>query len=103
MTSYEKLVNKIHEEQDNYLAEIEKLPPKKIIFKAYEICYREEFVNILENTEFSEELTQALSDLPNPIGYLYDLWLGVDSSAWDMLEDMIRDCEIRLIERSSIW
>lgn len=91
MTLYEQLSNKIHEEQEQYLAEIEKLPPKEIIFKAYEICYREEFINILDNAEFSDDIMQALLDLPNPIAHIYDKWLGTDVSVCEMLEDVIGD------------
>ena len=96
MTLHEKLVNKIHEEQEQYLAEIEKLPPKEIIFKAYEICYREEFVNILENVEFSDEFTAKLLEMPNPIYFLYDEWLGADGGVWEMLEDVVRNVEEEL-------
>lgn len=91
MTLYEKLVNKIHEEHEQFLAEIEKLPPKEIIFKAYEICYREEFVMMLESTEYSDETMTKLLEVPNPIGVLYDEWLHYDCSICEMLEDVIRN------------
>ena len=91
MTLHEKLVNKIHEEHEEFLAEIEKLPPKEIIFKAYEICYREEFVNVLENTEYSDKVMEKLLELPNPIGVLYDDWLHMDCGVYEMLEDVIRN------------
>lgn len=91
MTLHEKLVNKIHEEHEQYLAEIEKLPPKEIIFKAYEICYREEFVGMLENTEYSDEVMKKLLKVPNPVGMLYDEWLHWDCSVCEMLEDVIRN------------
>ena len=90
MTLHEKLVNKIHEEQEQFLAEIEKLPPKGIIYSAYEITCREELMNVLENTEFSDETTEKLLALPNPIGVLYDEWLGMDCGFYEMFEDMIR-------------
>lgn len=96
MTLHEKLVNKIHEEQEQYLAKIEKLPPKEIVFKAYEICYREEFANILENTEFSDEFTEKLLEMSEPIGILYDAWLNTDCGVWEMLEDVIRNFEEEL-------
>ena len=89
MTLHEKLIKKIHEEQKQYLAEIEKLPPKEIIHKAYEICYRNEFVFILENCEHSEETTKRLLALSNPIAILYDDWLNTDGSICEMLEDVI--------------
>ena len=91
MTLYEKLTNKIHEEQEQYLAEIEKLPPKEIIYKAYEICYREEFINILDNAEFTDDVMQALLEVPNPVAELYEKWLHTDIGVWDILEDVIRN------------
>lgn len=91
MTLHEKLVNKIHEEHEQFLAEVEKLPPKEIIFKAYEICYREEFICMLENTAYSDETMERLLALPNPIGVLYDEWLDTDCSVCEMLGDIIRE------------
>lgn len=93
MTLHEQLVNKIHEEYKQFLAEIEKLSPKEIISKAYEICYREEFICILENTEYSEETMTKLLGLPNPVGVLYDEWLHTDCGVCDMLEDVIKEFE----------
>ena len=91
MKLHEKLVNKIHKEHEQFLAEIEKLPPKEIIFKAYEICYREELVGMLENTEYSDEVMAKLLELPNPVGVLYDEWLHYDCGVCEMLEDVIRN------------
>lgn len=93
MTLHEELINKIHEEHEQYLAEIEKLPPKEIIFKAYEICYREELICMLENTEYAEETMEKLLEVPNPVGMLYDEWLHMDCSVCEMLEDVIRHFE----------
>lgn len=89
MTLYEQLVNKIHEEQEQYLAEIEKLTPQEIIYKAYEICYRNEISLIIETTQFSDELMRTLLKLPNPIAQLYDKWLKTEDSVCEMLEHMI--------------
>ena len=50
-------------------------------------------MNILENTEFSDELTRKLLEMPKPIYFLYDVWLGTDGGIWEMLEDVIRNCE----------
>ena len=91
MTLHEQLVNKIYEEHEQYLAEIEKLPPKDIISKAYEICYREEFVGMIENTEYSDKVMAKLLEVPNPIGMLYDDWLHMDCGVYEILEDVIRN------------
>lgn len=86
-----KLIDKIHEEQKQYLAGIAKLPPNKIIDKAYEICYRNEFVCILESTEFDDETMAVLANTPNVLDVLYDEWLKTDVSVCDMLEDVVRE------------
>lgn len=91
MTTHEKLVNRIHEEQKQYLEEIEQLTPKEIISKAYEICYREEFICMLETTEYSEEIMTKLLQYQNPIAVLYREWLYMDGSVCDILEDVIRN------------
>ena len=87
----ERLIKRIHEEQKEYLARMEQMPPREIINKAYEICYREEFMCILENTEFAEEEIEVLLGTPNVLAVLYDEWLKTDASVCDMLEDVIRD------------
>lgn len=91
MTLHEKLVNKIHEEHEQFLAQIEELSPKGIIYSAYEITCREELVNVLENTEFNDETTEKLLALPNPIGVLYDEWLHMDGGFYEMFENVIRN------------
>ena len=87
----ERLIKRIHEEQKEYLARMEQMPPREIINKAYEICYREEFMCILENTEFAEEEIEVLLGTPNVLAVLYDEWLKTDASVCDMLEDVIRE------------
>ena len=84
-------INRIHAEQTQYLADIAQLPPNKIIEKAYEICYRNEFVSILESTMFDDETMAVLMNTPNILDILYDEWLRTDASVCDMLEDVIRD------------
>lgn len=86
-----QLIDRIHAEQEQYLADIAKLPPNKIIAKAYEICYRDEFVCILESTEFDDETVAVLANTPNVLDVLYDEWLKTDASVCDMLEDVVRE------------
>ena len=89
MTLHEQLVNKIHKEQEEYLAEIEKLPPREIINKAYEISHRAEFADIFENVKFDDETMEEMLKSPNIIAEIYDEWLGVDDNMWEMLEETI--------------
>jgi hypothetical protein len=85
----QKLINHIHEEHKEYLEHIEQLSPKEIISKAYEICYREEFISIIEGSILSDETIEVLLNIPHIIDVLYDEWLKTDGSVCDMLTDVI--------------
>ena len=87
----ERLIKRIHEEQKEYLARIEQMPPREIISKAYEICWREEFICLLESTEFDDETMAVLLNTPHLLDILYDEWLSTDVGVHDMLADVIRD------------
>ena len=84
-------IDRIHAEQEQYLNHIATLSPNEIIEKAYEICYRNEFVCILESTMFDDATMAALMNTPHILDVLYDEWLKTDAGVCDMLEDVIRD------------
>lgn len=86
----QELIDRIYKEQEEYLANIEKLSPKEIIAKAYEICYREEFISILETEEFDDKTVAVLLATPNILDTLYSEWLDTDGGVVDMLTDVIR-------------
>ena len=85
----QKLIDRIYKEHEEYLNHIEQLTPKEIIGKAYEICYREEFISILESSTFSNEAIEVLLNTPNVLDVIYDEWLNTDASICDMLTDVI--------------
>lgn len=85
----QRLIDRIHQEQERYLEYIEQLPPKEIIAKAYEICYREEFISILETTEFADDELAFLLATPSLISVLYAEWLDTDGGVTEMLTDVI--------------
>ena len=84
-----KLIDRIHAEHQQYLADIAQLPPIEIIRKAYEICWREEFICLLENTEFDDKTLSVFNNTPHLLDTLYDEWLSTDISVHDMLSDVI--------------
>ena len=87
-----QLIERIHEEHREFLAELQKQPVDKIIHRAYEICYREEFVSLLEAcASFDDEDVEKLLRLPNPVGFMYNEWLKTDASVCEMLENVIAD------------
>ena len=85
----QRLIDRIHKEQEEYLENIKQLPPEEIIGKAYEICYREEFICILETTEFDNDTMAILLATPNLIDTLYAEWLDTDGGVTEMLTDVI--------------
>jgi len=88
---HQRLIDIIHEEHKEYLENLKQKSPDEIIRSAYEICYREEFICLLESTLFDDDVIDELLRLPNPVGMLYSEWLKTDASICDMLEDVIRD------------
>lgn len=86
-----QLINRIHTEHGEWLAELKQKPVDEIIRKAYEICYREEFISILENYRFDDEEIEKLMQLPKILDILYDEWLKTDASVCEMLVDVVTD------------
>lgn len=87
----EQLIDRIHAEHAEWLAELKQKPADEIIGKAYEICYREEFISILENYNFTDEEIEKLMQLHNILDILYDEWLKTDASVCQMLKDVVTD------------
>lgn len=85
------LVERVYIEQKEYLDYVATLPPEEIIKEAYEICWRNEFVCLIENTDFDYETVKALLKLPHILETLYDEWLKTDVSVCQMLRDVIND------------
>lgn len=91
MNKLDILLNRIHKEQEEYIEKIKQLSPEQIIAKAYEICYREEFIGILETGYFDDNTIDKLLKYPVVIDMLYSKWLNTDGSICDMLIDVIDD------------
>lgn len=70
------MVNRISQEYEDFLAETAKKTPQEIIDKAYEIAIKNDIVEIMENHLFKE--VNKLSDIQNPLHYLYIEWLGTN-------------------------
>lgn len=87
----DKLTKRIQDEQNKYLEWVATLPPAAIISKAYEICWRNEFIFVLENTEFDDETMETLLNTEHLLDILYDEWLSTDIHVTTMVEDVIRD------------
>ena len=86
---HQQLIERIHKEHEEYLNNLKQQSPDEIIRHSYETCYREEFLCLIENTMFDDETIDALLQVPNPIGILYDEWLSTDVSVADLLAETI--------------
>ena len=89
---FTELLYKIEKEQKEYKERIAKLPPQKIIEKAYEIYHREEIASILEFEEFDEDALLFFLSTPYIIDVLYTEWLDADCGVTEMLTDFIQRC-----------
>ena len=85
----EELIERIRKEHAEYLEHIKQLPPEEIIRKAYEICYREEFIIILETKIFDADTLAVLQNTPHLLDVLYDEWLKTDASVTEILTEVI--------------
>ena len=86
-----KLIDRIREEHKKFIWDLHFQPAHKIIRSAYEICYREEFMCLLETKYLEDEEIEKLLKLPKPLEFLYNEWLKTDASVCEMLEDVIAD------------
>jgi len=77
------MAKRIRQEYEEFLAEMATKTPQEIIDKAYEIVIKNDIVEIVENY-LSKEVSK-LSDIPNPLHYLYLEWLDNDYSYMDDL------------------
>ena len=86
---HQQLIERIYTEHKEYLDTLKQQSPEEIIRHSYETCYREEFIILIESTIFDDETIDALLQVPNPIGILYDEWLKTDVSITDLLSETI--------------
>lgn len=86
-----ELIDKIHAEQREYLERIAELSPREIIEKAYEICWREEFIIYLETEQFDDETLEILLGIDYVLDVLYDEWSKSDILVEDMIKEVVSD------------
>ena len=87
----QQLIDRIHANHKEWLADLKKQGVDQVIRRAYEICYREEFICLLETKYLEDEEIAKLLKLADPVGYLYSEWLKTDASVCEMLEEVITD------------
>lgn len=87
----QQLIERIYVNHQEWLADLKKQGIDQVVRSAYEICYREEFICLLETAYLEPEEIAKLLKLADPVGYLYSEWLKTDASVCAMLEDVIAD------------
>lgn len=76
----EALRKKASDELENFKEEVENLPPKEIIDKAYELCIKEELLYFLDDIDYyAEEKIEVLLKEEYPLDFLYHEWLRFDA------------------------
>jgi len=76
----DKLYLKGKREYQQLLEEIEKLPPKEIINRAYEIVLKQDILMIFNEDDLSQKQIRGLYSLDYPLQAIYDDWLSNDFS-----------------------
>ena len=95
-----KLYEKAYNEQQEFLAELKKSTPEKIIEQAYEYIMREDILMTFEDDYLSPEQMKELLKLKSPLALCYDEWLHNDSSHMEMLRDSITDLSSELVKEN---
>lgn len=87
----QELQDKMEREQEAYKAELLKLPPEKLLDKAFEYTWREEVLMSIDAGILSPKQANALRKLKNPLDACHQEWMKADSDYLDSLRDCITD------------
>jgi len=92
LTMSERLKRRVRKELEEFKKELMKTNIENVFSKAYEITWVKEIFQIIENTMFSESELENLCNVNGSLlNVLYDVWLSVDASGTEELQDAIRD------------
>ena len=94
----ELLLIKARKEQNKYIEELKKLPPEKILEKAYEKVMRDDIVTAIEYASLSEQQLSALNKTKYPVAACYDEWRKTDNTYMDRLMESVYECSDKLIK-----
>ena len=93
----EILYERAKAEQDEFVEELLKLPPDKILNAAYEKMIRDDMLYILEGDELTDEEILALLTVKAPLAVCYGKWVDGDASYMDILYEHMRFVAKRII------
>lgn len=92
-----KLVDKATREQKDYIEELKKLPPEKILEKAYEKTMRDDLLIALEYTLLSEKELIVLTEQEYPLSACFDEWQKKDETYMDRLMTLVEEYSEKLV------
>ena len=89
----ERMLERVNLEYDEYITEVKKMPPEKIIDEAYTITIMNDFRSGLESITYSlgTEKLKAVMMLENPLWDLYNEWMKRDWTYNDDIHNTIMD------------
>lgn len=92
MESFREIIfDRAQKEFDSLINELESLTGKEVVQRCYEKVVKEDFLLLLEPDRDDWYDIEYLIDIEYPLSYLYNEWLGEDSSWLPLLEDTIHN------------
>lgn len=93
MKMREELYSKLGKEYNSFIENLKKIPPEKIIDKAYEKVMKEELYAIFypEGRKYDIDQIKVLNKVKEPLQVLYDGWMDCDFGINQVLEDRTFD------------
>lgn len=92
-----KLIDKATREQESYIEELKKLPPEKLLEKAYEKTMRDDLLIALEYTLLSEEELTVLAEQEYPLSACFEEWQKKDETYMDRLMNLVEEYSEKLV------
>lgn len=86
------LYKKVSKEFSDFISNMKKLPPDKIIEQAYEKVIKNDLLIALWERKLPQEDAYLLYRQEYPLDFLYNEWIHNDLGLNDMLRDTINDC-----------
>ena len=91
-----QLYEKVQREYKEFREALTKMPPVKIMERAYEKVFKEEISLSLLGCDFPYHEAKALMNCKNTLDTLYIHWLNSEYSYNEMLDTDINDCASEL-------
>lgn len=100
MTDYVSLLQtKVTQEYDDFIHSLAKLPPDKIIERAYEKVYKEDLKYTILDKKLDYKSSKILYQLPNTLETCYQEWLRNDLSHMDLLNETVDEVTHKYADR----